>query len=117
MIEHYAGKFPMWLAPVQAMVCTITNDADDYARQVHEKLLKAGIRAQIDLRGEKINAKVRDHSLKKIPALFVVGKKEEESQSVAIRRLDGKAQEIVGLDEATSKLVKEATPPDLLQKN
>ncbi len=116
MIEHYAGKFPLWLAPVQAVVCTITNDADAYAETVYQKLVGAGLRAQIDLRGEKINAKVRDHSLQKIPALLVVGKKEAEGQSVAIRRLDGQSQEVVGLDEAIERLVKEATPPDLLRK-
>jgi threonyl-tRNA synthetase len=115
MVEHYAGKFPFWLAPVQATVCTITNDAEGYAQEVYKKLRRAGIRAQIDIRGEKINAKVRDHSMQKVPALLVVGKKEEEGQTVAIRRLDGKTQEIMGLDEAIKNLVKEATPPDLLR--
>lgn len=116
MIEHYAGKFPLWLCPTQAVVCTITHEADDYAQEVYEKLLAAGLRAQIDVRGEKINAKVRDHSLQKIPALFVVGKKEAESRTVAIRRMDGEAQEVVGLDEAIKRLVQEATPPDIRQK-
>ncbi len=116
MIEHYAGKLPTWLAPVQAAVCTITHDADGYAQEVFEKLQAAGIRGELDARGEKINAKVRDHSLRKIPVLFVVGKKEAEGKTVAIRRLDGAAQEIMGLQEAVQKLVLEATPPDIRQK-
>jgi len=115
LIEHYAGKLPTWLTPTQAVVCTITNDADDYAKKVYDKLLAAGIRVELDVRSEKINAKVRDHSLQKIPALFVVGKKEQEDGTVAIRRLDGKAQEIMSLDEAVRALVKETTPPDLLR--
>jgi len=117
LIEHYAGKFPFWLAPVQTVVATITNDADAYAQEVYETLAKAGLRVQIDLRPEKINAKVRDHSLQKIPALLVVGKKEAEGRTVALRRLDGAAQEVLGLDEAVQRLVKEATPPDLLRGN
>ncbi|MFA6280716.1 MAG: threonine--tRNA ligase [Bdellovibrionales bacterium] len=116
LVEHYAGKFPFWMAPVQVVICTITNDAYAYAEEVYKKLLDAGLRVQIDLRSEKINSKIRDHSLQKIPAILVVGKKEAEGQSVAIRRLDGPAQEVVGLIEATQRLVKEATPPDLLRK-
>jgi len=116
LVEHYAGKFPFWMAPVQVVVCTITNDADAYAETVYQKLIEAGLRVQIDLRSEKINAKVRDHSLQKVPALFVVGKKEEEAQSVAIRRMDGQNQEVLSLAEALERLVKEATPPDLLRK-
>ena len=116
LVEHYAGKFPFWMSPVQVVVCTITNDADPYAEEVYRKLLNAGLRAQIDLRSEKINAKVRDHSLQKVPALFVVGKKEAEAGSVAIRRLDGQAQEVMSFTEALERLVKEATPPDILRK-
>lgn len=116
LVESYAGKFPFWLSPVQAVVCTITNDADPYAEEVYQKLVKAGVRAQIDLRGEKINAKIRDHSLQKVPAILVVGKKEAEGQTVAIRRLDGQAQEIKRLDQALVDLVKEATPPDILRE-
>ncbi len=116
MIEHYAGKFPTWLAPVQAVVCTITHDADDYAQEVYEKLQAAGLRVDLDVRGEKINAKVRDHSLQKVPFLFVVGKKEAEGKTVAIRHLGGEAQELLGLNEAIQKLVLEATPPDLRAK-
>lgn len=112
LIEHYAGKLPIWLTPVQAVVCTITNDADNYAKEVHKKLLAAGIRAEIDIRSEKINAKVRDHSLQKVPALFVVGQKEQENQSVAIRRMDGKNQVVMPLDEAVETLRKECLAPD-----
>jgi threonyl-tRNA synthetase len=83
LIEHYAGRLPVWLAPVQAVVTTIVSDADDYARQVLEKLKAAGIRAEIDLRNEKINYKVREHSLAKVPNLLVVGKREAEEGKVA----------------------------------
>jgi len=113
LVEHYAGKFPMWLAPVQAVVCTITNDANDYAEEVYKTLQKAGVRVTIDTRPEKINAKVRDHSLQKIPAILVVGKKESEGKTVAIRRLDGDAQTIMTLAEAVQSLAAEGTPPDL----
>ncbi|MFA5041449.1 MAG: threonine--tRNA ligase, partial [Bdellovibrionales bacterium] len=113
LIEHYAGKFPLWLAPVQATVCTITNDADKYAEEVLKSLTDAGLRAQIDTRGEKINAKIRDHSLQKVPLILVVGKKEAESKSVALRRLGGEAQEILPLASALAKLSAESLPPDL----
>lgn len=116
-IESFAGKFPVWTSPIQAVVCTITNDAETYAEDVYQRLLSAGIRVQIDTRGEKINAKIRDHSLQKIPAIFVVGKKEAEGRTVAVRRLDGAAQEVLGLDEAIARLVQEATPPDILRKS
>ena len=86
LIEHYEGKFPMWLAPVQGVVATITSDADAYAATVLAKLEAAGLRAEADLRNEKINYKVREHSVKKVPALFVVGKREAEEGKVALRR-------------------------------
>ncbi|MCL2469935.1 MAG: threonine--tRNA ligase [Alphaproteobacteria bacterium] len=113
MIEHYAGKFPLWLAPVQVAVCTITSDANSYAQEVYEKLKAVGLRTVLDIRGEKINAKVRDHSLQKIPLLFVVGKKESETNSITLRRLGGQAQEICTLDEALALAKTESTPPDL----
>jgi threonyl-tRNA synthetase len=113
LIEHYAGRFPMWLAPVQAVVATITNDADDYAATVHKALTEAGIRAEVDTRPEKINYKVREHSLAKVPAILVVGAREAEAGSVAIRRLGGKDPEILALDEALHTLVAESQPPDL----
>ncbi|MDP9126871.1 MAG: threonine--tRNA ligase [Pseudomonadota bacterium] len=113
LIEHYVGKFPLWLAPVQAMVCTITNDADGYADEVYKTLLEAGLRVQTDTRPEKINAKIRDHSLQKIPLILVVGKKEAEGKTVALRRFGGEAQEIISLTDAARKLADEAQPPDL----
>ena len=111
LIEHHAGKFPLWLAPVQATVCTITSDADDYAHEVAATLRANGLRVEVDLRNEKINYKVREHSLAKVPVLVVVGKKEAETRGVALRRLGGANQEILALDEATDRLAKEAAVP------
>src|SRR5215472_2531254 len=113
MIEHYAGRFPLWLAPVQAVVATIVSDADDYAREVAERLRRAGLAVELDLTNQKINAKVREHSLAHVPVLAVVGRKEAEQGTVALRRLGGAAQEVVSLDEAVRRLAAEATPPDL----
>jgi threonyl-tRNA synthetase len=113
LIEHFAGHFPLWLAPVQAVVTTITSDGDDYAKKVLAAVRRAGLRAEIDLRNEKINYKVREHSLAKIPALLVVGKKEAEQRTVSIRRLGSDKQQVVPLDQAIAALVDEATPPDL----
>jgi threonyl-tRNA synthetase len=113
LIEHHAGRFPLWLAPVQAVVATIVSDADDYAHQVAARLRAAGIRVETDLRNEKINYKVREHSLAKVPALLVVGKREAEEGKVAVRRLGSDRQEFVTLDEIVARLVDEATPPDL----
>jgi len=111
LIEHYAGRFPMWLAPVQAVVATITGDADAYAKEVAAALQEAGLRVEIDLRNEKINYKVREHSLAKVPALLVVGKREAEAATVAIRRLGGTEQEILALDDAVTRLRTEAASP------
>jgi threonyl-tRNA synthetase len=113
LIEHYAGRFPVWLAPVQAVVATITSEADGYAAQVTDKLKAAGIRVDADLRNEKINYKVREHSLAKVPHLLVVGKREAEEGKVAIRTLGSEGQRIMPVDEAVAMLVAEATPPDL----
>ena len=113
LIEHFAGNFPLWLAPVQAVVTTITQEGDDYARQVLAAARKAGLRVEVDLRNEKINYKVREHSLMKIPALLVVGKKEAETGSVSIRRLGSDGQKVMPLAEALAALVDEATPPDV----
>ena len=104
MIESYAGKLPLWIAPVQCVVATITGKADDYAKEVHQALLDAGIRAELDTRNEKINYKVREHSVKKVPALFVVGAREAEEKTVAIRRMDSKAQDVKPLDQAVQDL-------------
>ncbi len=117
LIEHYAGHFPLWLAPVQIVVATITSDADDYARDVLAQLRRAGLRAEIDLRNEKINYKVREHSLAKVPALLVVGKKEAETKAVSIRRLGSDGQKVMPLAEAIASLVDEATPPDVKRPN
>ncbi|MBW7910657.1 MAG: threonine--tRNA ligase [Alphaproteobacteria bacterium] len=111
LIEHHAGKFPLWLAPVQAVVATITSDAGDYAKQVVETLKKAGIRAHLDTRNEKINYKIREHSLQKAPQIWVVGKREAEEGKVAIRRLGSDAQEVLALDEAIRKIAEDAQPP------
>ena len=113
LIEHHAGRFPLWLAPVQAVVATIVSDADDYALTVAEALRAAGIRVETDLRNEKINYKVREHSLAKVPALLVVGKREAEEGKVAVRRLGSDRQEFVALDEMVARLIDEARPPDL----
>ncbi len=113
LVEHYVGRFPLWLAPVQAVVCTITNDADAYAEEVYNTLTAAGLRCLIDTRPEKINAKIRDHSLQKTPLILVVGKKEADAKTVALRRLGGEAQEILPLANAAKQLAEEALPPDL----
>jgi threonyl-tRNA synthetase len=113
MIENYAGAFPLWLAPVQAVVATITSDADDYAREALAALKGAGLRAELDVRNEKINYKIREHSLAKVPVIVVVGRKEAETRQVALRRLGGDAQTIVALDEAVSAIAREALAPDL----
>jgi threonyl-tRNA synthetase len=113
LIEHYAGRFPAWLAPVQAVVATIVSDADAYANQVSEKLKAAGIRVETDLRNEKINYKVREHSVAKVPHLLVVGNREAEEGKVAIRTLGQEGQRIMSIDEAVTMLISEATPPDL----
>ncbi|MDX1435016.1 MAG: threonine--tRNA ligase, partial [Gammaproteobacteria bacterium] len=104
LIEHYAGKLPLWLAPLQAVVATITSDADAYAGEVVAALTAAGLRARADVRNEKINYKVREHSLAKVPVLIAVGKREVEERSVSIRRLGAKGQESTSLDEALRRL-------------
>jgi len=113
LIEHYAGHFPLWLAPVQVVVTTITSDADDYAQSVFDALEGAGLRAEIDLRNEKINYKVREHSLQKIPLILVCGKREAEEGTVNIRRLGSRDQTVMPLDDAITAFVDEALAPDL----
>jgi threonyl-tRNA synthetase len=113
VLEHYAGHLPLWLAPVQAVVATITQDADDYATEVVAAARKAGLRVVGDLNNEKINYKVREHSLAKVPALLVVGKKEAAERLVSIRRLGSEGQQVMSLDEALKTLTAEATPPDV----
>jgi threonyl-tRNA synthetase len=112
MIEHYAGHFPLWLSPLQAVVATITSDADDYAREAIAAARRAGLRVEGDLRNEKINYKVREHSLAKVPVLIVVGKKEAAERTVSIRRLGSEGQQVMPLDAALAALAQEAVPPD-----
>jgi threonyl-tRNA synthetase len=113
LIEHHAGRFPLWLAPVQVVVATIVSDADDYALEVAAELRAAGLRVETDLRNEKINYKVREHSVAKVPVLLVVGKREADEGTVAVRRLGSQGQEIVALGDITSRLTEEARAPDL----
>ncbi|MBI5120693.1 MAG: threonine--tRNA ligase [Rhodospirillales bacterium] len=113
LIENHAGRLPGWLAPTQAVVATITSDGDSYAEEVRWALKKAGLKADTDLRNEKINLKVREHSLAKVPYLLVVGKREAENRQVALRRLGGEKQEVLALDEAVAMLRAESTPPDI----
>ncbi|WP_421790465.1 threonine--tRNA ligase [Hyphobacterium sp.] len=115
LIEHYAGKFPLWLAPLQVVVATITSEADEYAEEVAAVFKKAGLRVEADTRNEKINYKVREHSVGKVPVIAVVGAREAENRKVALRFLGegNKQQEILDLDVAAAQLADEATPPDL----
>jgi threonyl-tRNA synthetase len=113
VLEHYAGHLPLWLSPRQAVIATITSDADDYAREATAAARKLGLRAESDLRNEKINYKVREHSLAKVPVMLVVGKKEAAERTVSIRRLGQEKQEVLGLDAALAALAAEALPPDL----
>ncbi|WP_417680558.1 threonine--tRNA ligase [Roseibium sp.] len=113
LIENYAGHFPLWLAPLQVVVATITSDADDYGQEVAEKLRAAGLKVETDFRNEKINYKVREHSLAKIPAIVVCGKREAEERTVNVRRLGSKDQTSMGLDEAIAAFADEAVAPDL----
>jgi threonyl-tRNA synthetase len=113
LIEHHAGHFPLWLAPVQVMVTTITSEGDEYAIKVRDDLRKAGLRADADLRNEKINYKVREHSLAKVPVILVVGKREMDEQAVNMRRLGSQDQKSMSLADAIAALVSEATAPDL----
>jgi threonyl-tRNA synthetase len=112
LIEHYAGKFPLWLAPTQVVVATIVSDADAYAQEVVAALKQAGIRAEMDLRNEKINYKVREHSLAKVPYLLIAGRREAENRTLTVRRLGVEAQESLALADAVSMLKAEAVPPD-----
>jgi threonyl-tRNA synthetase len=113
LIEHYAGAFPLWLAPVQAVVATITSEADEFAVKAAAAMRAAGLRVETDLRNEKVGYKVREHSLAKVPAIAVVGRREAEEGKIALRRLGGAEQQVLSLEEAIAMLTKEATPPDL----
>ena len=113
LLESYAGKLPLWLAPQQVMVCPITTEADEYALEVVAALQAAGLRADADLRNEKINYKVREHSVGKVPVIMAVGGREAEGRTVSVRRLGSKDSQVLGLEEVTAALLGEATPPDL----
>ena len=113
LIEHHAGHFPLWLAPVQVVICTIKSEADDYAETVAERLRAKGMHVDVDTRNEKINYKVREHSVAKVPVILVIGMREVEEETVNVRRLGSRDQKSMTLEEAVSSLVEEATPPDL----
>jgi threonyl-tRNA synthetase len=113
LIEHHAGSLPLWLAPVQAVVASITNDADDYGREVGAALAAAGIRHELDLGSDKIGYKVRQHSVAKVPLILAVGQREAEERTVSVRRLGQQKQEILALDQAVALFVDEVRPPDL----
>jgi threonyl-tRNA synthetase len=115
MIENYAGAFPLWLAPVQVTVATITSDADDFAQKAAAALQAKGLRVELDLRNEKINLKVREHSLAKVPVIAVVGRREAEEGKVALRRLGSDGQEILDLASAANLLAMQANAPDVAQ--
>jgi threonyl-tRNA synthetase len=115
LIENYAGKLPLWLTPRQVVIATITSDADGYAEEVKAAMVKAGLRAETDIRNEKINYKVREHSVGKVPVIAVVGRKEAEEGTLALRFLgeEGNKQEILPLADAITRLAHEALAPDL----
>ncbi len=113
LIEDNAGRLPLWLAPTQAVVTTITSDANDYAEALHKRLLAAGLRAELDVRNEKINRKVREHSVAKVPVILVAGRREAEEQTISVRRLGSKDQVVMAADAVIADLVNEARPPDL----
>ena len=113
LVEQYAGRFPLWLAPVQAVLATITNDGDDYAREVATLFEAAGLRIKLDLRNEKINYKVREHSLAKVPLIIAIGRREAAERTLTIRRLGTKDQEMLALDDALAKLSDEVRAPDM----
>jgi threonyl-tRNA synthetase len=112
LIEQYAGKFPTWLAPIQVVVATITKDADEFAKTVLSLLTENGIRAEVDLRNEKISYKIREHSLQKIPYMFIVGRKEAENKTVSVRKFSAEEQFAANIDDITEKIAKEARVPE-----
>jgi threonyl-tRNA synthetase len=113
LIEQHAGSLPLWLAPVQAVVATITNDSDDYAREVGAALAAAAIRHELDLRSDKIGYKVREHALAKVPLILAVGRREAEQRTVSVRRRGSERQETLALGQAVALFVDEVRPPDL----
>jgi threonyl-tRNA synthetase len=117
LIENFSGHFPLWFAPLQVVVATITEEADEYAKKVAARLRRAGLQVETDLRNEKINYKVREHSLTKVPVILVCGRREAEEGTVNIRRLGSRDQNSMSLDAAVAALVEEATPPDIRRRD
>ena len=113
LIEHYEGRFPLWLSPIQVVVATITSKANNYAKEIEAALISKGIRVILDIRNEKINYKVREHSVNKIPFIFVVGNNEMDNKTIALRRLGSKEQEILNLDDSIALLEDNSLPPDM----
>lgn len=113
LVEHHAGHLPLWLSPTQAVVATIVSDANEYAETVLARLNAAGLRAGADLRNEKINYKVREHSVAKVPVILVAGKREAEERTVSVRRLGSREQDVMSLDDAIAMIAAEAVPPDM----
>ena len=113
LLENYAGHLPLWIAPTQIVVCTITQEGDDYAMEIVAEARKKGLRVEVDLRNEKISYKVREHSLAKVPVLIAVGKKEAAERTLSIRRMGSNGQQSLPTEDALAALVAEATPPDL----
>ena len=113
LIEHYEGRFPLWLSPIQVVVATITSKANDYAKEIEAALISKGIRVILDIRNEKISYKVREHSVNKIPFIFVVGNNEMDNKTIALRRLGSKEQEILNLDDSIALLEDNSLPPDM----
>ena len=113
MVEQFAGRFPLWLAPTQAVLATIVTEANDYALDLQNQLLAAGLRAEVDLRNEKISYKVREHSLQKVPVLLALGRREAEEKTVTVRRLGSKEQQTLLFEDFLVQLQAEATPPAL----
>ena len=112
LIEHYEGRFPLWLSPIQVVIATITSKADEYAKKIENIFIDKGIRVILDSRNEKINYKVREHSVNKVPYIFVVGLNEINDETVAIRKLGSKKQEVIGIKKSLELLMKEAAAPD-----
>ena len=113
LIENYEGRFPLWLSPVQATIATITSEANEAAENILEKLQDNGIRSVIDLRNEKINYKVREHSVNKVPFILVLGDREVQENTITIRRLGSKDQKTINVDECIQLIRNEALPPDI----
>ena len=111
LIEHYAGHLPLWLSPIQVMIATITSDTDDYALEVKNELIKKGIKAEVDLRNEKIGYKIREHSNSKVPIIIAVGKKESQEKTVSVRRIGSSETNTFKLDEIITTLSNEVKSP------